>query len=190
MRKAFTFLPGHRSNGQDTTSAKGDTHSTLSKRREQLRRAQRSHRQRKDQYFKSLEREVLRLRASEVDLLVQVQNLRDHVGLLQGILDKNELSVLATLDGELEATDGSDADLIGAKDSTHCLEHVDNGLKFAESKAGVVRHRTTLHKLMATSSSQQLANSRPHFPVQQLTFLFANQGIHNRYTPTSYLIEK
>lgn len=122
-----------------------------------------THRQRKDQYFKSLEKEVLRLRASEVDLLVQVQNLRDHVGLLQGIVDKHELSVLATLDGELEATDGIDADLVGAKNSNQCHEHVDNGLTFSESKTEVdfQRNNPSFHLLSQNIPSGQTSDHSP-----------------------------
>ncbi|KAJ5605273.1 hypothetical protein N7510_010427 [Penicillium lagena] len=161
MMKAFTFLPGHRSGGQDTTS--GDTRSTLSKRREQLRRAQRSHRQRKDLYFKSLEKEVLRLRASEVDLLVQVQSLRDHVGLLQGILDKHDLSVLTTPGGEFETTDSSDADVIGTKNSIQCLEHVGNWPRFSESKQGVdfQRNNPSFHWSSQNICSGQTSDHSP-----------------------------
>lgn len=47
-----------------------------------------THRQRKDKYFKDLESEVLRLRASEVALTLQVQELRNHVEALQNTLER------------------------------------------------------------------------------------------------------
>ncbi|KAJ5789382.1 uncharacterized protein N7518_006393 [Penicillium psychrosexuale] len=98
MKKAFTFLPGLRPDRQDITSGKqahhafldiarltiaGDPSSALKRRREQLRKAQRTHRQRKDQYFKTLESQLFRLRASEVSLTLQVQELRNQVEALR-----------------------------------------------------------------------------------------------------------
>lgn len=54
-----------------------------------------THRLRKDQYFKNLESEVLRLRANEVNLVIQVQNLRKRVDVLQGIVKKHDQSILS-----------------------------------------------------------------------------------------------
>ncbi|KAJ5590237.1 hypothetical protein N7450_004209 [Penicillium hetheringtonii] len=85
MKKAFTFLPAFRTEKQD--SQPGNATSALTKRREQLRKAQRTHRQRKDKYYKSLESEVLRLRTSEVALTLQVRDLRNHIEVLQGTVE-------------------------------------------------------------------------------------------------------
>lgn len=51
-----------------------------------------THRQRKDQYFKTLESEVLRLRASEVSLTLQVQDLQNHVEALQATPERHGMS--------------------------------------------------------------------------------------------------
>lgn len=54
-----------------------------------------THRLRKDQYFKNLESEVLRLRANEVNLVIHVENLRNQVDVLQGIVKKHDQSILS-----------------------------------------------------------------------------------------------
>ncbi|KAJ5999612.1 hypothetical protein N7481_000021 [Penicillium waksmanii] len=120
MKKAFTFLPGHRSNRQDSES--GDTSSTLFKRREQLRKAQRTHRLRKDQYFKNLESEVLRLRTNEVNLVIQVQKLRNQVDELQGIVDIHEQSRLSVSFCGLKQTEniGADPTAVNTLFQSHC----------------------------------------------------------------------
>jgi hypothetical protein len=51
-----------------------------------------THRQRKDQYFKTLESQLFHLRASEVSLTLQVQELRNQVEALQATPDKYGLS--------------------------------------------------------------------------------------------------
>jgi hypothetical protein len=65
-----------------------------------------THRLRKDQYFKNLESEVLRLRANEVNLVIQVQNLRNQVDVLQGIVKKHDQSILSAPCYNSVATEG------------------------------------------------------------------------------------
>ncbi|KAJ5214932.1 hypothetical protein N7468_010611 [Penicillium chermesinum] len=90
MKKVFTFLPGHRleKDKKDPPEEKGRF---TAKRREQVRRAQRTHRERKEQYVRSLETEVLRLRSSEMNLQVQTEHLHNHISILQAILETNGL---------------------------------------------------------------------------------------------------
>ncbi|KAF2740909.1 hypothetical protein EJ04DRAFT_518125 [Polyplosphaeria fusca] len=59
------------------------------KRREQVRRAQRTHRERKEAYIKSLEGEVLQLRTNEAKILQETRNLHSEIGRLRSILDQN-----------------------------------------------------------------------------------------------------
>ncbi|KAJ5630307.1 uncharacterized protein N7484_010407 [Penicillium longicatenatum] len=125
MKKVFTFLPG-RSNGTDRNSA--DNFGSASKRREQLRKAQRTHRQRKHQYFKSLEAEVLRLRANEVNLLARVQTLNDHVNLLQRTLEQHGLSEVAALTEKSETINGGVPDSAMNKEPIQCSGQLSNGV--------------------------------------------------------------
>ncbi|KAJ9132391.1 hypothetical protein NKR19_g9327 [Coniochaeta hoffmannii] len=55
----------------------GSKEDRVQKRRDQLRQAQRTYRDRKDQYTKSLEEELARVRANEVKLLREVQRLQE-----------------------------------------------------------------------------------------------------------------
>ncbi|KAJ9215928.1 hypothetical protein DTO166G4_2472 [Paecilomyces variotii] len=61
------------------------------KRREQVRKAQHTHRERKDAYVKSLEKEVLQLRTNEAELLQKTNSLNAEVIRLQRILAKNRI---------------------------------------------------------------------------------------------------
>ncbi|KAJ5585207.1 uncharacterized protein N7459_005007 [Penicillium hispanicum] len=133
MKKAFTFLPGHRPAKEPKS---GDTRSTFSKRREQLRNAQRTYRQRKDDYFKSLEKEVIRLRASEADLLGQLKKARDHVERLEGILGKHQLYELANSDGEANGPSiGTDMGVMKPVEP-YDHDHRDDALNFGDLELG------------------------------------------------------
>ncbi|KAJ9301209.1 hypothetical protein DTO271G3_1344 [Paecilomyces variotii] len=61
------------------------------KRREQVRKAQHTHRERKDAYVKSLEKEVLQLRTNEAELLQKTNSLNAEVTRLQRILAENRI---------------------------------------------------------------------------------------------------
>ncbi|KAJ5198657.1 uncharacterized protein N7498_007774 [Penicillium cinerascens] len=141
MKKAFTFLPGHRSDRQESES--GGTSSTLFKRREQLRKAQRTHRLRKDQYFKNLESEVLRLRANEMKLVLQVQNLRSQIDVLHGIVDKQELSVLPAAPFiDLKAAENAGVGLTVATSPVQYHGNIQNGISSWGSRVGTESEET------------------------------------------------
>jgi len=96
-----------------------------------------THRQRKHQYFKRVESEVLRLRASEVTLLARVQTLSDHVNLLQKTLEQHGLSEVAALNGKLETVNGSGPKLAMNKESIQDFEQLSNGVISTELPAGM-----------------------------------------------------
>ncbi|KAF2263390.1 hypothetical protein CC78DRAFT_274092 [Lojkania enalia] len=66
------------------------------KRREQVRRAQRTHRERKEQYIKSLENEVLQLRTNEAKIVQETKNLYTEISRLKKILDHHGISYEAS----------------------------------------------------------------------------------------------
>ncbi|KAL1878474.1 hypothetical protein Plec18167_004548 [Paecilomyces lecythidis] len=71
------------------------------KRREQVRKAQRTHRERKDAYVKSLENEVLQLRTNEAKLLQKTNYLHTEVIRLQNILSENRIPYESNINEEL-----------------------------------------------------------------------------------------
>lgn len=96
-----------------------------------------THRQRKHQYFKSVESEVLRLRASEVNLIARVQSLSDQVNLLRMTLAQNGLSEVAALEGKFEATGGGGPDLAMKEISIQSPEQLSNGMTSKDLIAGM-----------------------------------------------------
>lgn len=78
MRKFIPFRNSTK-DGREPGAADDAYH----KRREQVRRAQRTHRERKEAYTKNLESEVLRLRVSETTLLQENQTLHAEIERLQ-----------------------------------------------------------------------------------------------------------
>ncbi|KAL8931920.1 MAG: hypothetical protein Q9216_007025 [Gyalolechia sp. 2 TL-2023] len=85
---SLTFLqpqtqPTSASAKADDPSGENLVKTTPGKRREQVRNAQRTHRQRTQNYIKTLESEVLRLRGSEGDLVEENKSLQDQVELLR-----------------------------------------------------------------------------------------------------------
>ncbi|KAJ6057170.1 uncharacterized protein N7446_008068 [Penicillium canescens] len=153
MKKAFTFLPGHRQDSDSGTEVKfkfpRSTSSTLFRRREQLRKAQRTHRLRKDQYFKNLESEVLRLRANEVNLVIQVQNLRNQVDVLQGIVKKHDQSIISA---PFCATEGNRPDPLPSKTPFHVHGNVQDGISSWASKPDMDFERTDAYIDLSSES--------------------------------------
>lgn len=63
------------------------------KRREQVRQAQRTHRQRTQTYMKTLEKEVLRLRNAETDSMAKIEKLQRQVDSLLAVLVENNIQI-------------------------------------------------------------------------------------------------
>ncbi|OBT45141.1 hypothetical protein VE00_04298 [Pseudogymnoascus sp. WSF 3629] len=72
--------------GETPESSATDKQATSQKRREQVRKAQRTHRERKEIYIKSLETEVLQLRTNEANLLQETSKLYAEIGQLRRLL--------------------------------------------------------------------------------------------------------
>ncbi|KFZ05951.1 hypothetical protein V501_07871 [Pseudogymnoascus sp. VKM F-4519 (FW-2642)] len=72
--------------GETPESSANDNQATSQKRREQVRKAQRTHRERKEIYIKSLETEVLQLRTNEANLLQETSKLYAEIGQLRRLL--------------------------------------------------------------------------------------------------------
>ncbi|KAK9242887.1 hypothetical protein V1506DRAFT_555796 [Lipomyces tetrasporus] len=62
-------------------------------RREQVRKAQRTHRERKQAYVKALETEVLQLRTNEANLLQKTKNLEAEIGRLKRIVTEHGIQL-------------------------------------------------------------------------------------------------
>ncbi|KAF2454971.1 hypothetical protein BDY21DRAFT_308350, partial [Lineolata rhizophorae] len=90
----FTFRPYKGSSkGDDDPEAPEPSQNPKERRREQVRRAQRHHRERKEAYIKSLEAEVVQLRASEANIRKQARHLYSELGFLKSILVQNGIPV-------------------------------------------------------------------------------------------------
>ncbi|KAI0597469.1 hypothetical protein F4775DRAFT_560332 [Biscogniauxia sp. FL1348] len=72
---------------------RGPKEDSAAKRRDQLRRAQRSYRDRKDAYIKSLETEIARTRASEATLIRESENLRSTIQSLTKLLSQHGIAI-------------------------------------------------------------------------------------------------
>ncbi|KAL2041610.1 hypothetical protein N7G274_005394 [Stereocaulon virgatum] len=98
---SLTFLqPQSRPRGS-TTSTSGSGPAAPSKRREQVRHAQRTHRQRTQNYIKTLESEVIRLRESEVKLMQDKEKLERQVDILKTNHFLSEIPLPAGIEDEL-----------------------------------------------------------------------------------------
>ncbi|PCH04128.1 Hypothetical protein PENO1_029080 [Penicillium occitanis (nom. inval.)] len=95
---------------KDSSSSSGRNDSAYLKRREQVRRAQRTHRERKDQYFKTLESEVLRLRANEANFLKKIQELETHIFHLREAVKRTGID-LSSIEEYSQSVPGSEANL-------------------------------------------------------------------------------
>ncbi|KAF2798912.1 hypothetical protein K505DRAFT_266757 [Melanomma pulvis-pyrius CBS 109.77] len=91
--KNFSFRQFQRSSDQESKGSEGDPKDKDSvayrKRREQVRKAQRTHRERKESYIKALENEVLQRRTNEAKILQEQRNLNAEVARLKRILDRS-----------------------------------------------------------------------------------------------------
>ncbi|KAL8950155.1 MAG: hypothetical protein Q9222_003783 [Ikaeria aurantiellina] len=101
---SLTFLqpqnkPSTAASKNDDGSASGAGKTTPGKRREQVRHAQRTHRQRTQNYIKTLESEVVRLRGSEGDLLQQNHKLENQVSILRTALILADVPLPAGFEG-------------------------------------------------------------------------------------------
>ena len=109
-----------------------------------------THRERKDQYLKSLESEVLRLRTSEVNLLVQVEQLHNYVESLQMILAHHGIDVPVNSNSSGVTVDGAvgfDSLFQGPTQ----INHFDNGFQSSQSS---VRNGDQGTQLSKASSRQ------------------------------------
>ncbi|KAF1974469.1 hypothetical protein BU23DRAFT_461515 [Bimuria novae-zelandiae CBS 107.79] len=90
----FTFKPFK---AQKESSAGADsseeTQTRYHRRREQVRRAQKTHRERKEAYIKSLETEVVQLRANEARLFQETKALYAKLSAMKKLLATNGISV-------------------------------------------------------------------------------------------------
>ncbi|KAF2116509.1 hypothetical protein BDV96DRAFT_572268 [Lophiotrema nucula] len=92
--KNFSFRQYRRSPKEDTPKdpagdSKDKDNAQYLKRREQVRRAQRTHRERKEHYIKSLENEVLQLRTNEAKIVQETRNLYTEINRLKRLLDQH-----------------------------------------------------------------------------------------------------
>ncbi|KFZ22827.1 hypothetical protein V502_02692 [Pseudogymnoascus sp. VKM F-4520 (FW-2644)] len=80
------YFPLESEAGETPESSANDKQATSHKRRELVRKAQRTHRERKEIYIKSLETEVLQLRTNEANLLQETSKLYAEIGQLRRLL--------------------------------------------------------------------------------------------------------
>jgi hypothetical protein len=111
-----------------------------------------THRLRKDQYFKNLESEVLRLRANEVNLVIQVQNLRNQVDVLQEILKKHDQSILSTPFCDFVATEGVRPDPLPPIAPIQDHANVQDGISSWASKPDMDFERTNAYVDLSSES--------------------------------------
>ncbi|KAF2834344.1 hypothetical protein M501DRAFT_1001219 [Patellaria atrata CBS 101060] len=83
--KKFSFRQ-YQATKKDGQLSKVGSEDTSSRRREQLRKAQKTHRERKEAYIRFLENEVLQLRANETNLFQKAQALNAELGRLRKML--------------------------------------------------------------------------------------------------------
>ncbi|KAK9329030.1 hypothetical protein V1520DRAFT_327733 [Lipomyces starkeyi] len=81
------------------------------KRREQVRKAQRTHRERKEAYVKALEDEVLQLRTNEANILQEAKNLHAEIGRLKRILTEHGIELQSEVNSSTIYQDRDDYDI-------------------------------------------------------------------------------
>ncbi|KAL8670111.1 MAG: hypothetical protein Q9168_005338 [Polycauliona sp. 1 TL-2023] len=113
-------------------SGSGPNKTTPGKRREQVRHAQRTHRQRTQNYIKTLEEEVVRLRGSEGNLRTETKKLLNRVDVLRTALVLNDVPLPAGFEGSPQLADprSLDSDLSASisfrtDTSNHQRLHID-----------------------------------------------------------------
>ncbi|KFX93652.1 hypothetical protein O988_06688 [Pseudogymnoascus sp. VKM F-3808] len=138
-----SFRPSKDVGGEQGPSS-NDKQATSSKRREQVRRAQRTHRERKEIYIKSLETEVLQLRTNEANLLQETRSLYGEIGQLKSLLA--ELGVQLPLEGANLAA-SSTADAAYPSNSVVSIRQGSKGpqIHVGHSAASSKRHNGRLH---------------------------------------------
>ncbi|KAL5375007.1 hypothetical protein DPSP01_011497 [Paraphaeosphaeria sporulosa] len=88
----FTFKP-FKSQKSPADSASEEPQNAYQKRREQVRRAQKTHRERKEAYVKSLESEVIQLRANEARLFQETKTLYAEINAMKTLLARNGIAI-------------------------------------------------------------------------------------------------
>ncbi|KAL9014549.1 MAG: hypothetical protein Q9173_000804 [Seirophora scorigena] len=106
---SLTFLQsqGKPATDPDDPTGRSSSKTTPGKRREQVRNAQRTHRQRTQNYIKTLESEVLRLRGSEGDLTQANKKLQNQVDLLRTTLLSANVQLPAGFEGSPQSAQPS-----------------------------------------------------------------------------------
>lgn len=134
-----------------------------------------THRLRKDQYFKNLESEVLRLRANEVNLVNHIQNLRKQVDALQNIVDKHEQFVLSEPLYRVAETTNIQSDLTPAKTTTEDYRSTQNGINSWASQAGMDFEGTDSSMDLSSKTNPSPItsnqNTTPHSPLSDASVI-------------------
>ncbi|KAL8704865.1 MAG: hypothetical protein Q9201_001981 [Fulgogasparrea decipioides] len=109
---SLTFLqPQNKPSASKAADGSGPSKTTPGKRREQVRHAQRTHRQRTQNYIKALESEVIRLRGSEGDLMQENKKLQNQVDSLLSTLNQANIPLPAEFEGSLESPQPTTLDI-------------------------------------------------------------------------------
>ncbi|KAL5431527.1 hypothetical protein PMIN07_009415 [Paraphaeosphaeria minitans] len=115
----FTFKP-FRTQKPPADSASEEPQNAYQKRREQVRRAQKTHRERKETYVKSLETEVIQLRANEARLFQETKTLYAEISAMKIALARNGIVIPSSVslppqdqDPAMEERWGRNADTVG-----------------------------------------------------------------------------
>ncbi|EAT79551.1 hypothetical protein HBI56_053580 [Parastagonospora nodorum] len=80
------------------------------KRKDQIRRAQKTHRERKEAYTKSLEQEVIQLRANEAKIIQETRRLYAELTALKNYMASNGIQVPPSLTQDVVSTSASPSD--------------------------------------------------------------------------------
>ncbi|MCJ1257682.1 hypothetical protein MMC24_005508 [Lignoscripta atroalba] len=102
----LTFLQPQSKSSPEKNPKPADGKPAPNKRREQVRTAQRTHRQRTQSYIKTLEQEVLRLRASESKLTQNQDHLQGQVDILRATLILHHIPLPAGVESSTIGNDG------------------------------------------------------------------------------------
>ncbi|KAF2015668.1 hypothetical protein BU24DRAFT_421972 [Aaosphaeria arxii CBS 175.79] len=90
MKFTFKAFKGDKGSSPDTSNENQDKQQ---KRREQVRRAQKNHRDRKEIYTKQLEREVVQLRSNESRLFQETKSLYAEISILKDLLSQHGIPI-------------------------------------------------------------------------------------------------
>ncbi|KAK9343953.1 hypothetical protein V1522DRAFT_437801 [Lipomyces starkeyi] len=108
--KKFLFRP-FRHPSKDAEEQPAVTQHAHLKRREQVRKAQRTHRERKEAYVRALEDEVLQLRTNEANILQEAKNLHAEIGRLKSILTQHGIELQSEVNSSTIYQDRDDYDI-------------------------------------------------------------------------------